>query len=150
MKLTGPASRQFEEGLEQMKNQSWSSLIPLAACLVFVGCGDNSSGRAQRSVETATPGEPVARREQLALAPIEFDGPVRLKAGDEFIDTAKDIAHAGPLAVDLDADGKLDLLVGNFRGHFQVYMNTGTRAEPEYEDKGLLEADGETAKVPNW
>jgi hypothetical protein len=133
-----------------MKNQSWSFLIALAACLVFVGCSDNSSGQRQRSVETATPGEAVPRREQPAVAAIEFDGPVRLKAGSEFIDTGRDIAHAGPLAVDLDADGKLDLLVGNFRGHFQVYMNTGTRAEPEYEDKGLLEADGETAKVPNW
>lgn len=80
----------------------------------------------------------------------DFDPPVRLKAGDELIDTVKYVGHAGPLTTDLDADGKPDLLVGNFAGHFQVYMNTGTRAEPLYAAKGLLEAGGETAKVPNW
>jgi hypothetical protein len=82
--------------------------------------------------------------------PIRLDSPVRLKSGDQFIDAGKHIGHAGPLAADLDADGKLDLLVGNFRGHFQLYMNTGTRTEPVYVDKGLLEAGGETAKIPNW
>jgi len=84
------------------------------------------------------------------IAPIQLEPPVRLKAGDEFIDTGKYIAHAGPLAVDLNADGKPDLLVGNIRGHFQVFMNSGTRAQPEYVDQGLLEAGGETVKVPNW
>jgi len=84
------------------------------------------------------------------IAPIQLEPPVRLKVGDEFIDTGEHIAHAGPLAVDLNTDGKPDLLVGNFRGHFQVYMNSGTRAQPEYVDQGLLEAGGETAKVPNW
>ncbi|HVC98637.1 MAG TPA: hypothetical protein VND64_33530 [Pirellulales bacterium] len=84
------------------------------------------------------------------IAPIRLEPPVRLKAGDEFIDTGKHVAHAGPLAVDLNADGMPDLLVGNFSGHFQVYMNAGTRAQPKYVDQGLLEAGGETAKVPNW
>lgn len=81
---------------------------------------------------------------------IQLDPPVRLKVGQEFIDTGEHIAHAGPLLADLDADGNLDLLVGNFRGHVQVYRNTGTRAEPVYVDKGLLKAGGETVKIPNW
>ena len=80
----------------------------------------------------------------------QFDPPVRLKAGDAFIDTGEHTGHAGPLAVDLDDDGRDDLLVGNFGGYFQVYKNVGTRAQPKYEDGGLLGAGGEKFHVPNW
>jgi hypothetical protein len=92
---------------------------------------------------------PLAAQDVPEVA-VQLDPPIRLKAGDEFIDTGKHIAHAGPLSVDLDANGKPDLLVGNFQGHFQVYMNTGTRAEPVFTDKGLLQAGGKTVEVSNW
>ena len=81
---------------------------------------------------------------------VQFDPPIRLKAGEAFIDTAEHVGHAGPLVVDLNADGRDDLLVGNFRGHFQVYRNVGTRAEPMYEDGGLLGAGGNAFVIPNW
>jgi len=81
---------------------------------------------------------------------VEFEPPVRLKADGQFIDTGEHIAHAGPLVTDLDADGKPDLLVGNFRGHIQVYLNKGSRQQPEYVSRGLLKAGAEAAKIPNW
>ena len=85
-----------------------------------------------------------------AKAPGIFDPPVRLKAGDAYVDTGKYIAHTGPLLYDYDADGKTDLLVGNFAGSIQLFRNTGTREAPVYEAKGLMEADGKPVKVPNW
>jgi hypothetical protein len=124
---TGNAIYLFEKECA-MKRSSWLfTLVTLAAL------GTLSTAEEPRGVSDLT-----------------FEPPVRLKAGEEFIDTGKHIAHAGPLVVDLDANGKPDLLVGNFAGHFQVYMNVGSRSEPLYEDKDLLKADGETAKVPNW
>jgi hypothetical protein len=75
---------------------------------------------------------------------------VRLKAGDAFIDTGNDIAYSGPSVFDLDGDGKRDLLVGNFRGHVQVFRNVGDDAAPRFEAKGFLEADGKVVEIPNW
>jgi len=85
-----------------------------------------------------------------APAAVAFAAPVRLKAGEALIDTGAHVAHAGPVVVDLDGDTLPDLLVGNFRGHVQVYRNVGTRAESAYADQGLLQADGKDALIPNW
>jgi hypothetical protein len=80
----------------------------------------------------------------------ELEKPIRLKAGEAWIDTGAHIAHAGPLVIDIDGDGKHDLLVGNFRGHIQVYGNTGTNSGPVLEDRGLLQADGKDIRIHNW
>lgn len=85
-----------------------------------------------------------------AAPAVELEAPVRLKAGDAYVDSGKYIAHSGPSLMDIDRDGKPDLVVGNFMGHFQVYRNTGTREVPAYEDKGLLHVNGQAAKIPNW
>ena len=81
---------------------------------------------------------------------IDLADPVRLKAGNEVIDTVGSIGHAGPMLHDIDGDGIQDLIVGNFIGNFQIYRNTGSSREPVFESRGLLKADGETAKIHNW
>ncbi|MFO0982610.1 MAG: hypothetical protein U1E76_12900 [Planctomycetota bacterium] len=80
----------------------------------------------------------------------QFEAPVRLKAGDACIDTGQDIAHSGPQLFDLDGDQLPDLVVGNFRGTFQIYKNVGTSTAPAFASKGFLQADGKQVKVPNW
>ena len=79
-----------------------------------------------------------------------FEPPVRLKAGDAFIDTGAEVAYSGPQVFDLDGDGKKDLLVGTYRGHFQVFRNVGTDEARVFEAKGNLEADGKGVVIPNW
>lgn len=80
----------------------------------------------------------------------DLEAPVRLKAGEAFVDTGPHGGHSGPLLCDYDGDGRADLLVGNQKGHIQVYRNTGTESEPAFEDAGLLQAGGEDAHIPNW
>lgn len=93
----------------------------------------------------AAPGaSPVAETAEL------FEAPVRLEADTGLINTGEHVAHSGPLFADYDGDGLPDLIVGNFRGHFQLYRNAGTRSEPVFEDEGLLEVDGEPVRIHNW
>jgi hypothetical protein len=80
----------------------------------------------------------------------DLEAPVKLTAGGEPVDTGKFIAHAGPLLADYDGDGKPDLLVGNFKGHIQLYKNVGTREAPEFKDEGLLSVGGEPVLIHNW
>lgn len=80
----------------------------------------------------------------------ELSSPLRLQADGEPIDIGKlsAYAHAGPWLADLDGDGDRDLLIGSFPGHFWLFDNEGSEAEPVYTAKGKLQAGGEDAKTP--
>ncbi len=82
--------------------------------------------------------------------PVVLAEPVRLASNGAPISTGAHGGHSGPLVTDLDGDGKDDLLVGNYRGHVQVYRNVGTKAEPEYRSEGLLQAREQDLYIHNW
>ena len=88
-----------------------------------------------------------------ALAQTEGSGlaaPIRLEADGAPVDSGKYTAHSGPLFTDVTGDGKADLLVGNFRGHIQVYANVGEASAPRFESRGLLQAEGKDLRIHNW
>ena len=90
----------------------------------------------------------------LCLAPVttgnDLADPIRLEADGCPIDSGEYVAHSGPLLYDFDGDGLDDLLVGNFKGHVQLFRNVGERRAPVYTADGLLEAEGEIVKIKNW
>lgn len=69
---------------------------------------------------------------------IEVDGnPINVEVG-----------HLVPDAVDFNADGKKDLLVGQFRnGRIVLYLNEGTDSAPVFKEGKELEAGGEPIKL---
>lgn len=80
----------------------------------------------------------------------EFQKPQRLRADGEVIDTGKNVAHSGPALADINDDGKMDLLVGNFRGYIEYFENVGTSSDPKFAKGNNLQAEGEDIRIHNW
>ena len=75
----------------------------------------------------------------------EFQPPVRLMAADDEV-RVEAPGYAAPCLADIDADGKKELLVGQFRdGKIRVYKNFGAEKLATGE---WLKASGEVAQVP--
>jgi hypothetical protein len=75
----------------------------------------------------------------------EFESPVRLMVGGVPI-RVESPGYASPCLADMDGDGKLDLLVGQFRdGKIQVFKGLG---KGKFAQGTWLQADGKAAEVP--
>ena len=77
----------------------------------------------------------------------EFEAPVLLEAGGQAICT--DTGHSAPFVYDFDADGKRDLLVGQFGGgRLRIYKNMGTNEQPLFGAVDWFKAGGELGTIP--
>lgn len=73
--------------------------------------------------------------------------PVQILADGKPI--AAEIGHLSPCVIDINHDGKKDLLVGQFSGgRVRVYLNGGSDAEPKFGSFSFLKAEGAEATVP--
>lgn len=88
----------------------------------------------------------------LPAAEAKLGKPTRLTADGELLDIRPDMSYAGPLVVDVDDDGRDDLIVTSIRGQFRYFQNVaeGENAEPVYKNRGHLEAEGKALKLHNW
>jgi hypothetical protein len=74
--------------------------------------------------------------------------PVPVLAGGRPLDVERD-GHSAPFLGDIDGDGKLALLVGQFsEGRLRIYRNTGTRDKPQFDAYTWFEAGGKLGSVP--
>lgn len=76
---------------------------------------------------------------------IEFAPPVRLKAGGVAI-RVESPGYASPCLADVDGDGHMDLLVGQFNGgKIQFFKGLGAG---KFAKGSWLQAEGQPAEVP--
>jgi hypothetical protein len=94
---------------------------------------------------------PPAVRFLVALAPIhagsELAPPFLVEAAEGAIDVTG--GNSAPFLFDLDGDGLLDLLVGQFdEGRVRLYPNRGERGAPRFADWRFLRAGEELLGLP--
>jgi len=79
---------------------------------------------------------------------VEFEEPFRLEAGGEII-CAESPGYACPTVFDLDADGKEDLIVGQFNGgKMMFYKNIGIPGKLKFAKGTWLMNGKKPASVP--
>jgi hypothetical protein len=92
----------------------------------------------------------------LFAAANELAAPILLQVGNKPLDVTG--GHAAPCVVDVDGDGKRDLLVGQFLGDdgktifrpgVRFYRNTGSNKAPKFERFVYLKTAGSRAWVPS-
>lgn len=77
--------------------------------------------------------------------------PLRIHAAGKPIDTGEDVGHSAPLVRDVNGDGRLDLLLGNFRGTVDLFAaDLGSDPDPVLLAPQRLEVNGEPLEIPNW
>ena len=69
--------------------------------------------------------------------------PRYLEQVDPFV---KSGALSRPVAVDWNGDGLLDIISGDSAGYIRYFQNTGSKAAPVFEDRGLMEAAGKVIR----
>ncbi len=78
-----------------------------------------------------------------------LEPPVRLTTHDgQVIDAGAAGGHCGPTMSDVDGDGLVDLVVGDYSGKFRFYKNIGTNQQPRFDQLDYLQAGGAPAEVP--
>lgn len=71
---------------------------------------------------------------------------VKIEVAGEPVDI--EIGHLVPSVADFNADGKKDLIIGQFKsGRISLCLNTGTDAAPTFKEIKQLKADGELIKL---
>jgi len=74
----------------------------------------------------------------------QFQEPAPLK---EIVSKERNL---GPDLVDLDGDGKLDIVAGNYGGVFYVFRNEGKAEAPSFAEATKLQSEGKDLKLNHW
>jgi hypothetical protein len=77
-----------------------------------------------------------------------FAEPVRLKAGDKFL--GKDRPYPSPVYHDMDADGRVDIVVGDLAGNLTVAPRTADKAPVFDAEYKVMDAEGRLLDLQNW
>ena len=122
-------------------------VVALVAIVFQIGCETKDAAVVVPDPTESKSMQPA--KKSVPPAGYDFETPVRLKAGDEFV-AVEAPGYACPTLADVDEDGKLDLVVGQFNnGHMQFCKNVAEDGEPpKFAAAEWIQSGDERAEVP--
>ncbi|MHC4461369.1 MAG: FG-GAP-like repeat-containing protein [Planctomycetota bacterium] len=86
-----------------------------------------------------------------AVPPVFFTStPSGIFAQEDGADLVVPSQRSSPVILDLDGDGKKDLLVGNTNGQLLFYSNVGTDSAPTFSGYSFVESNGVPIDLPSY
>lgn len=116
--------------------------------LLLVGCDAGKPATPEVVKLEALPDQPAV--DSIETLDVQFEPAVRLRTvGGDFV-SVESPGYASPTLIDINNDGHLDLIVGQFTGgKMKVYYGRSqATAALEFEDGDWLRSSGKPAEVP--
>ena len=111
---------------------------------------EDESNRDEASETTENEKKAEIKMLSAPTAGYQFEEPVRIKAGDEFI-AVHSPGYACPTMADVDGDGLEDLVVGQFNKGLMWFCKNiadSPSETPKFDKSDWIRSDGKRAQVP--
>jgi hypothetical protein len=128
--------------------KKFSSVILVSSILLLIGCEANNQPPTATVNLDALPDQPPV--DSIEMLDVQFEPAVRLKTTSGDFVSVESPGYACPTLVDLNKDGQLDLVVGQFTdGKMKVfYGRNQSQASLEFGDGDWIRSSGTPAQVP--
>jgi hypothetical protein len=94
----------------------------------------------------------ISSAHAFADSPHDFEEPVVLRVGDDVLNSNGRLRYPSPVIIDVDGDGKKELVVGTISGFLSACENeNNSDGEPIWSEPKQIETiEGKPLKFHNW
>jgi len=96
--------------------------------------------------------EETTDKQSAATVRSMFEAPVRIMSDGKPLNSDQEILEASPVMIDIDHDGKDELVIGGLSGLLTVFENTNEKesGDPVWSNRKIFQVEGKEFRLKNW